>query len=192
LILGVSIAAFFAEVVPLSYVAPGFVQWWIIGKEVPVIWTHGTLYPLANLVSLLGLAVIGPFVEEVFFRGVLLPVWAHRFGPTTGVILSSLVFAVFHPSILGSFIFAVVTAVVLLKSQSLWLPIVIHATNNALAWLFAAAELVFVGESHLTLADLQARWWLGLVGLLVGLPLLIAVLRRIPQPGCDTRTATVV
>jgi membrane protease YdiL (CAAX protease family) len=48
-----------------------------------------------NLVLLDGL--LGPVIEESFFRGCLLPVIAHRSGPTLAILATSVLFATLHP-----------------------------------------------------------------------------------------------
>jgi len=81
-----------------------------------------------------------------------------------------------HP--LANIVFGVVTALAFLKTRTLWLPIVIHVTHNGLVWMLAAGGFVFYGESTGTQDDFQASWWLGVTGLVVGVPLPIRVLRR--------------
>jgi membrane protease YdiL (CAAX protease family) len=179
---GVSLVSMFAVFIPLSYLSPGFVQEWLIDPATPIIWTSGDSYMWANIANFLLVALLAPVVEETFFRGLLLPAWSRRFGPMRAMIWSSLFFAVLHPDIVGSFIGGVVLALVFLKTRTLWLPIVMHVTHNTLAWTYEAGELVFFGESQYTLADFQATWWIGLAGFLVGVPLLVRALRRMPVP----------
>ena len=95
-VLGISMASLYAVFLPLSYARPDFVQWWLIEDPVVLIWTHGDHYPIANLLNFLFVILIGPFIEELFFRGLLLASWASRWGPTRAVIFSSLLFAVLH------------------------------------------------------------------------------------------------
>ena len=188
-VMGISVASLYAVFLPLSYARPDFVQWWLIEDPVVLIWTHGDHYPIANLLNFLFLILIGPFIEELFFRGLLLASWASRWGPTRAVIFSSLLFAVLHLEILGSFIFGVVVSLTFLKTGSLWLPFIIHVTNNALVWILGAGDLLILGESTWTLADFQDSWWLGVTGLVAGLPLLRAVMSRVPRQSANSDTA---
>jgi len=181
-LLAVSFASIYAVYFPLSYIAPDFVRWWLIDDPIVVIWTSGDLYWLANSVNFLVLVLLGPFVEELFFRGLLLPSWASRWSPKRAVVLSSLAFAVLHADILGGFVFGVVAAMAFLNARNLWMPFVMHVTNNALAWLLALGEVVFGGEQPATLRDFQASSWIALPGLAVGVPLLILVLRYMRSP----------
>lgn len=187
-LLGVSTASTFAVFLPLSYAAPGLAEWLLIENQPPFLSVRGDWHVLANIVNLLVVTCVGPFAEEVFFRGFLLPAWARRLGSTWALIGTSLLFAVLHADIVGGFIFGVVTAVVFLETRRLWLPIAIHVTSNTLVSVFAIGEFVFFGESVKTLADFQGMWWIGIAGFSVGLPLLIGVLRRIPAASAPMRT----
>ena len=59
----------------------------------------GSRDPLALVLLLLTAVVLAPLFEEVVFRGTLLPVLAARFGSSTAVLLSALVFALAHLSV---------------------------------------------------------------------------------------------
>ena len=177
-LLGISLASVYAVYLPLSYIAPDFVRWWLIDDPLVMIWTSGDLYRLANGFNFFVLVLLAPFVEELFFRGLLLPSWASRWSPKRAVVLSSLAFAILHADIVGGFIFGVVAAVAFLNTRNLWMPFVMHLTNNALVWLITLGELVVVGERQTTLRDFQASSWLALLGLVIGVPVLIMVLRH--------------
>jgi membrane protease YdiL (CAAX protease family) len=58
---------------------------------------HGQSMPTTPLVEIVALGlVLGPILEESFFRGCLLPVLAHSVGKVVAVVLSALLFALFH------------------------------------------------------------------------------------------------
>jgi len=58
---------------------------------------HGQSTPTMPLVEILVLGlVLGPILEESFFRGCLFPVLAHTVGKILAVVLSALLFALFH------------------------------------------------------------------------------------------------
>jgi membrane protease YdiL (CAAX protease family) len=177
-LVGVSVACFFAVYLPVSYVAPGFVESWILDAP-NLVYRSGEHLLVANLIGLASLVVIAPFVEELLFRGLLLPAWAARWGAGKAVVVSSLVFALLHPNEpLGAFAFSAVLGIAFLVSGSLWLPFLAHAAGNLTVWSFA----VVFGEEPWTLGEFRASWWWGLVGLLVGVPLLVRVLRTVPGP----------
>lgn len=82
---------------------------------------------------LLFAVVIAPIVEEVLFRGILLPLISRRLGPWAGLGLTSLGFAALHGDP-GSFaalaIFAVALALATIRTGTLWVPIAMHMIFN--------------------------------------------------------------
>lgn len=90
-----------------------------------------------SLFFLLLLAVVvAPLVEEVLFRGMLLPVLMKKMGPGTAVVISSVLFAGIHqhlPSFVPLFALAVVLAMLYIYSGSLWTSIVLHAVFNGVS-----------------------------------------------------------
>lgn len=109
--------------------------------------------PLWPQVCLGVMAVVSaPIVEELFFRGILLPVAARRFGPMPAVYLVSLFFAVVHghpASMATLFILAVALSLAYLYSGSIAVPIVLHALFNGVS---LAAYLVLVERGNLLFA----------------------------------------
>ena len=96
-----------------------------------------TCPPLPSL--LLGLAVMAlvvPLTEETVHRGLLQSAFVHM-GPLPAVLISALVFTVFHPPSSYGFIFlmGLVLGAQLWLTGSLWTTIISHATYNALAQL---------------------------------------------------------
>lgn len=86
------------------------------------------------LTVLLGV-ILAPIVEEVVFRGVLLPALSSRLGRWAGTALSSAAFAAVHLyafSIPPIFVLAVLLAVSFIRTRSLWVPIVAHALFNGI------------------------------------------------------------
>ncbi|PCI59708.1 MAG: hypothetical protein COB37_11145 [Kordiimonadales bacterium] len=87
-----------------------------------------------------GVAVLGPIVEEVLFRGYLqsalksmMPTWA-------AVLIASLVFALFHGDIAAlpiHFAAGIAIGIVFERTGSLLAAIGLHAFNNALAFILA-------------------------------------------------------
>ncbi|MCC5844247.1 MAG: CPBP family intramembrane metalloprotease [Verrucomicrobia bacterium] len=60
-------------------------------------------HPVEWLLVFLLVVMIGPFCEEVVFRGVLFPWLSHRLGLTAGLWLHSLIFALIHGHAASSF-----------------------------------------------------------------------------------------
>jgi membrane protease YdiL (CAAX protease family) len=87
-----------------------------------------------GLAFLLLAAVIAPFVEEIVFRGFLLDACRRRFGWTIGSLLTSAVFAVYHPLFVIAFVQSLIFILVLRRTGSLRGPIVLHACANLSLW----------------------------------------------------------
>lgn len=97
---------------------------------------------LAGRIALAALLVsLGPLVEELLFRGMLLSALMRRWRAPAAVVASSLIFAMVHlpglqyhwyalPALL---LLALVLAWLRLKSGSIWPAVLAHGVNNALA-----------------------------------------------------------
>jgi len=96
--------------------------------------------------SILGIVagiVVVPVIEEFFFRGVMLHAMVSRMGFGKGIWITSLLFGFAHFEFISATLFGVVLALVYIRYKSLWLPILIHVLNNAIAFL----PSLFVSQS---------------------------------------------
>jgi membrane protease YdiL (CAAX protease family) len=101
--------------------------------------------------SPLGLLVLGwgfvgaPLVEELLFRGFLLPPLVRRLGPRLAVAADALLFGAMHASdpqaILPLVGLGVLLCALRLGSGSLWPAVALHATNNGVALLLVLSGL---------------------------------------------------
>lgn len=81
--------------------------------------------------------VIAPFCEELLFRGVLYNALKRRFGHGWAAPVSGAIFALVHASTLGfipRWVIGWLLANMYHRSGSLWVPVIAHAMNNALAF----------------------------------------------------------
>lgn len=79
--------------------------------------------------------IAAPWVEELVFRGVLLPWLIRRGGLAAGLILTSLIFALVHghaQTLVPLFMISVAFGCGYIWSGSLWIPVTMHACFNAL------------------------------------------------------------
>ena len=94
--------------------------------------------PLGSAVLIFIIVLAAPLVEEVIFRGILLPSLASRFGERWGVAVTVVVFAAMH---LNPFSFAPILlvgfalAMLFLRSRSLWVSVVCHSAFNGIGIL---------------------------------------------------------
>ena len=175
----VSITSIYLLFFPLSFFFPGFVKWWLFESSPTAIWTSGGNYILANVLNFLYLVLIAPILEEFFFRGILLTRWTVKWSVVKAVIASSVIFAVLHTDLIGSFCFGCVMAVLYIRTKSLFIPMVIHITNNGAAWILEFLTIPFDNLSGpQTITEFQESWWIGLVGLIVSIPFIIRFWRH--------------
>lgn len=81
-------------------------------------------------------SLLVPVYEELFFRGFIHNALRNRFGMWVSIIISSLIFGVFHlipAQIITAFLLGLVLGWLYEKSGSLWTVIIAHVVNNALA-----------------------------------------------------------
>ncbi|HTW85477.1 MAG TPA: CPBP family intramembrane glutamic endopeptidase [Candidatus Sulfotelmatobacter sp.] len=98
--------------------------------------THDVLVTDVNVaLSLFSLVLLGPFVEEVVFRGLLFGALASKLGVFAGALLSAAIFGALHGDpVLFAWLAAVglVNAFAYAATGNLTVPIVLHALSNAL------------------------------------------------------------
>jgi membrane protease YdiL (CAAX protease family) len=145
---------------------------------------HAALAPSSvpdAVVSLAVIALLPALCEELVMRGILLPSLAALIGPTPAVGLTAAAFAVIHFDpirLLFTFVLGLALGLLRLRTRSLWPPVIVHLTLNALT--FAIAPLVddpsqpYTPEPALGLACLVA-------GFAAAWPLLRSVTRQ-PAP----------
>ncbi len=91
---------------------------------------------------------LGPFVEELLYRGFLYRAWERQFGWFWSMVATSLYFAILHPThMVSSAIGSVVYVCLLRRTGTLWAPIVAHALFNLLVqWHVLGRPLRHTGE----------------------------------------------
>jgi uncharacterized protein len=144
-LLAITVSALFLQILALSRVFPR-VAISLLGPSEVGAGAHSLWTPIVEVTG----ATLVPAVEETVFRGVLLNLWARRWGLRSAVIWSSLVFAVLHLDPIGSFIFGVVMVGLYASSGSLLVPVVTHALYNA------AALIDTSDDTGMSLADLHS------------------------------------
>ena len=98
--------------------------------------------------------VLAPIAEEFLCRGILLDAARARGGTVYGLFFSSLFFGVIHfypAAVVNAFIMGLVLGFIYIRSDSLYIVVILHAFNNALALL-----LLMFGYGNTTLYELLA------------------------------------
>ena len=91
-----------------------------------------------TLTGILSAVVIAPIAEEVFLRGLAYTRLRRAMPPIWAAVLSSLIFGVLHGNIIwfmSAFMAGLAMTWIFQRTGSLWAPILVHMTNNALAML---------------------------------------------------------
>lgn len=94
--------------------------------------------PIQLVLMTLVIAFVGPFAEEVFFRGFAYGTFKRRFGVLGGIVCSALLFSLIHGNplaLIPIFVMGVVLAWAYERTGSLAVPIGIHCANNLLVVL---------------------------------------------------------
>lgn len=85
----------------------------------------------------LAICLLAPLMEEMLFRGVLLPAFIYKNKQYIGIISSAALFSLIHFSANEAvilFIAGVSFAILRVQSNSIWPPFVVHSMNNTLSW----------------------------------------------------------
>lgn len=86
--------------------------------------------------GILAIAIIGPVLEEVLFRGAITKALLQQYSPTKAILISALIFGIFHinpAQILPAFLFGLLFAWTYYKTASLIPCILMHILNNSLS-----------------------------------------------------------
>ncbi len=109
--------------------------------------------------ALLLTVVMAPLAEEFLCRGILLDAARAKGGAAYGLFFSSLFFGVIHlypAAVVNAFVLGLILGFIYIRSNSLYIVILLHAFNNALAML-----LLTLGYAHTTLYGLMSAQGLG-------------------------------
>ncbi len=103
--------------------------------------------PVLIVYSIFLAGVLGPFLEEIFFRGFCYPIFKRKFGRAWGMLLSAAFFALIHENTFAFwpiFILGLGLTYLYEKRRSLIAPAVLHITHNAIfiAYFFIAKKIL--------------------------------------------------
>lgn len=82
------------------------------------------------------IAVLGPILEELLFRGAITKVLLQRYSPTKAIIFSALIFGISHfnpTQVIGACLVGLLLAWLYYKSGSIVPGIIVHLLNNSLS-----------------------------------------------------------
>ena len=96
--------------------------------------------PLALAASGFLVVLVGPFAEEVFFRGFIQSGLVRRWGPVTGLLVSAAIFGIAHASVailIPIFVAGLLIGWLYHRTGSLWSCVWVHGAQNGIAFAVA-------------------------------------------------------
>lgn len=178
---GISLFSIMIIFIPLSYLYPEFVKFWLLDESDKMIYLDGELKStICTILNIILLVIIAPITEELFFRGYLFNRLKIKFNTIIAVVLTSFLFALFHADLLGALIFSAILSLVYLKTKSIYGPVIIHFSNNAIVSIFVLIEEILHEQTStdLMLIEFQNSWWIGLIGIIISIPWLVWFLKE--------------
>lgn len=133
------------------------------------------------------LCIITPIIEEFVFRGAIFQSM-RRFGDSFALMISSLLFALFHLNLVqapNAFLMGLVIGYSVLYSGSLWVGVIIHAVNNSLSFLMQIISTALPEEYQSIFTLLVFAFYL-----VSGICALLILVRKYPNMFMFIRSTT--
>jgi membrane protease YdiL (CAAX protease family) len=102
--------------------------------------------------NLVLLVIIGPIIEEMLLRGIILDGFLRRYSPLKSIFWSSLIFGLLHLNpwqFIGAFIIGLLMGYIYWKTRSLIACIFIHMVNNGIGYIISylyGSEIMTISE----------------------------------------------
>lgn len=99
------------------------------------------------------IVLMGPILEEIFFRGILLNRFIVKWNVLTGILISSFLFAIYHMTVtaLIQFCAGVIFSIIYLKTQTIYSTIILHILNNLSALILLISLTYLPHDNNLQL-----------------------------------------
>ncbi len=140
--------------------------------------------------SILMTVVLAPVMEETLFRGLIQGSVYERDGAAKSILLSALLFGVFHmipQQVINAFLVGIILGYIYFRTGSLLTVIILHALNNGISYLML--ELLGPEQADRTVRDLlgdgglyYAVYGVCAVLLVVGAVVIVRRLKRQQEP----------
>lgn len=111
--------------------------------------------------TIITVVVLAPVLEEMLLRGIVLKGALQRYCPMAAILISAALFGIFHMSLLQGipgFFIGIVLGFVFWKTGSLIPVMIIHAVNNAIAYLCMTATMPDGSVPQTTREALGSDW----------------------------------
>lgn len=156
---------------------------------IPVVTGAGQVAPLQAVCLLLGMVVLAPLCEELFFRGFLQRAYETAFGSVPGLVIAGLLFGSMHilngmNNLLPASLLGLALGYLAFRTGSIWASVAMHAGTNLMSRLGVLLLPQLVSGAGLS----SWMYGLALAALLLGVGLL-AYVGRVYQPTVVGRPA---
>jgi len=101
------------------------------------------------LVIVLSLGILGPIIEEVVFRGLILQALMKKMNIVMAILIESFLFSIFHSNlfqVIGTFMFGILLSIVFIRYESIIVPIILHIAFN-MSFLFKILCTIVLSKS---------------------------------------------
>ena len=122
------------------------------------------------MVNLLVMAVVPAFCEELYFRGTLQNIFSEKRNKHAAIWIVAIIFSLIHFQMYGFFprmILGAVLGYLLVWSGSLWVPVIAHFTNNALAVLVSGFGQGNEQVKAMEEIGKSETYWYGIISILI-------------------------
>jgi membrane protease YdiL (CAAX protease family) len=137
-----------------------------------------------NVMTIVLATVVGPMMEEIVFRGLLLQRLMIKYGPSAAILASSFLFGILHfESWVSATLFGLVMSLVYLASRNLWVPIILHIANNVVSVVLNVVE--HDNQPDPIIDYLYDQFWYYLAALLIMPGLYILAHQLWPDKGME-------
>jgi membrane protease YdiL (CAAX protease family) len=131
--------------------------------------------------NLFFLALVPAVCEELFFRGAVQQVLGEKMGKHAAIWITAILFSAYHVDLFGFFpriVLGAVLGYLVLYSNSLYMSMIGHFTNNALVVIY-----LFVSSTSFISVDINQigtgeQWWISAISVLVTAILLYTFYKR--------------
>ena len=90
-------------------------------------------------------AIVAPVFEEIVFRGFLYRAVERSWGSLAATLLSSAVFACYHPHFFAAFTSGIIFVCLVRRTGTLWASISVHSFSNLMLWYPITGPIMFPG-----------------------------------------------
>ncbi len=131
--------------------------------------------------NLILVALTPALFEEVFFRGLVQRNFERTWGAAVGIVVTGVVFALFHLRLtqaLPLMFVGIYLAYLVWRTGSLWVPIIVHFANNAIALIFSRAAESGMNVDLNTMEASAIPWYVVGLGTIIFAGVIILLQRR--------------